>query len=100
MKALLALFATVIGGWIIVNLIGALIVGAIARAILPGKDRVSWAMTILIGFVGGIVGKLFFAIMRWYSGFPMGFVASVLGAFALLIAHRAWVGGKRGVTAR
>lgn len=100
MKALLALFATVLGGWILVNLIGALVVGAIARAILPGKDRVGWGMTILIGFLGGIVGKLFFAVMRWYSGFPMGFVASVLGAFALLVAHRAWLAGKPGTTAR
>ena len=33
-------------------------------------------MTILIGFIGGIVGKLIFAI-GWPSGFPMGFVASV-----------------------
>ncbi len=41
-------------------------------------------MTILLGFIGGIVGKLIFAILGWPSGFPMGFVASVLGSCVLL----------------
>jgi uncharacterized membrane protein YeaQ/YmgE (transglycosylase-associated protein family) len=99
MNGILALFATVLGGWIVVNLIGALIVGAIARAVLPGKDRVGWGKTLLIGFLGGILGKLAVGLLRWYSGFPMGFVASVLGAAVLLLAHRAFLAGKRGAPA-
>ena len=90
MKAMFALFATFLGGWILVNLIGALIVGAIARAVLPGKDRVGWGMTILIGFLGGILGRLVFQLLRWPVGFPIGFVAAVLGAAVLLLAHRIW----------
>jgi uncharacterized membrane protein YeaQ/YmgE (transglycosylase-associated protein family) len=100
MKAIIALFATVLGGWILVNLIGALVVGAIARAILPGKDSVGWGMTILLGFVGGILGKFVFGMLHWYSGFPMGFVASVLGAFALLLVHRLFIAGKGGSAAK
>ena len=98
MKILLALFATVIGGWLIVNLIGAFIVGLIARAVFPAKDKVGWPMTILMGFLGGIVGKLCFRMLHWYSGFPMGFVASVAGAFVLLLIHHLMVSGKSGAT--
>ena len=94
MKVLLALFATVLGGWLIVNLIGAFIVGLIARAVFPAKDRVGWPMTILMGFLGGIFGKLIFRMLGWYSGFPMGFVASVAGAFVLLFIHHLMVSGK------
>lgn len=85
MTALLALFATFVGGWIIFNLIGAFLVGLVARAVFPGQQNVGWPMTILIGFIGGIVGKLIFAILGWPSGFPMGFVASVLGSCVLLL---------------
>lgn len=94
MKFLLALFATAVGGWIVFNLIGAFIVGAIAKAVFPAKDKVGWGMTILMGFLGGIVGKLAFRILHWPSHFPMGFVASVLGAFVLLLGHHLYVGSK------
>lgn len=87
MKAALALFATVVGGWIIFNLVGAFLVGLVARALFPGKDKVGWFKTILLGFLGGILGKLVFWLLRWPSGFPMGFVASVAGAFVLLFAY-------------
>ena len=84
MTALLAVFATFVGGWIIFTLIGAFFVGLVARAVFPGRQNVGWPMTILIGFIGGIVGKLIFALLGWPSGFPMGFVASVLGSCVLL----------------
>lgn len=86
MKAALAFFATVVGGWIVFNLVGAFLVGLVARALFPGKDKVGWFKTIVLGFLGGILGKLVFWLLRWPSGFPMGFVASVAGAFVLLFA--------------
>jgi len=92
---LLAALAALISGWLILNLIGAFIVGALARAILPGKDDVGWLMTIAIGFLGGILGKVI-AFMVGYRdlGFFGGFSVSVLGAFILLFAHRAWRASK------
>ena len=84
MSTLVALFAGFVGGWIVLNLLGALLVGLVARAVFPGKDTVGWPMTIVLGFVGGIVGKLIFALLKWPTGFPLGFVASVVGAFVLL----------------
>jgi len=94
MSAFLAFFATVLGGWIIFNLIGAFLVGALARAIFPGKNQIGWFKTIAVGFFGGIVGKLIFWLLRWPLGFPMGFVASVVGAFVLLLIFFVRASGK------
>ncbi len=87
MSGFLALFATVIGGWILFNLLGAFLVGLLARAVFPGKQNVGWPMTIVLGFVGGLVGKMIFFILKWPLGFPMGFFASVAGAFLLLFVY-------------
>jgi uncharacterized membrane protein YeaQ/YmgE (transglycosylase-associated protein family) len=87
MGTALALLTTFVVGWILFNLVGAFIVGLIARAIFPGKDKVGWLATIGIGFLGGILGKLVFWLLRWPTGFPMGFVASVAGAFVLLYVY-------------
>jgi uncharacterized membrane protein YeaQ/YmgE (transglycosylase-associated protein family) len=91
MSAFLGFFATVLGGWIIFNLIGAFLVGWLARAVFPGKDKIGWFTTLVVGFFGGIVGKLIFWLLRWPSGFPMGFVASVVGAFVLLLVYHVHV---------
>ena len=97
METVLAALATIVGGWLLINLIGALIVGALARAIMPGKDNVSWLLTIVIGFLGGIVGKVIAYMIGWRDlGIIGGFSVSVLGAFLLLFAHRLWRGGKSG----
>jgi uncharacterized membrane protein YeaQ/YmgE (transglycosylase-associated protein family) len=98
MQGLLTFSATVIGGWIIFNLIGAFLVGAIARKLFPGGAGVGWFKTLVIGFLGGILGKLVFWLLHWPSGFPMGFVASVAGAFVLLIAYNIRAAAKRGGT--
>ena len=94
MKAILAVLATVAGGWLIMNLVGAFLVGAIARAMFPARDRVGWPMTIVIGFLGGILGKLIFRVLGWPRGILFGFIASVAGAFLLLFVHHLSVARK------
>lgn len=94
MGTALAFLTTVVVGWILFNLVGAFVVGLIARAIFPGKDQVGWLATIGIGFLGGILGKLVFWLLRWPTGFPMGFIASVAGAFVLLYAYHLRVAGR------
>ena len=39
-------------GWIVLGLI----VGAIAKAILPGRQRGGWLVTLLLGIVGALLG--------------------------------------------
>ena len=48
--------------WIVLGAISGLIIGGLARFLLPGPDPMSWPKTILYGiggsFVGGLVGRL------------------------------------------
>ena len=64
-----------------------LIVGIIAKAIMPGRDPGGFIITAILGiagsFVGTFVGRMFFG--RYYSA---GFIMSVLGAIALLAIYR------------
>jgi uncharacterized membrane protein YeaQ/YmgE (transglycosylase-associated protein family) len=67
------------------TLIVGLIVGAIARFIMPGEQKMGWIMTILLGvggsFVAGFVGQA----LGWYrADQPAGWIASVVGALVLL----------------
>jgi uncharacterized membrane protein YeaQ/YmgE (transglycosylase-associated protein family) len=68
-----------------------LIVGIIAKVIMPGRDPGGFIMTALLGiggsFVGTFVGRMFFG--RYYSA---GFIMSVLGAIAILAIYRMFTG--------
>ena len=62
-----------------------LIVGAIARFIMPGEQKMGWIMTILLGvggsFAAGFVGQA----LGWYqAGQGAGWIASIVGALVLL----------------
>jgi uncharacterized membrane protein YeaQ/YmgE (transglycosylase-associated protein family) len=73
--------------WLIVGLI----VGALARLILPGRDPMGWLVTMILGIAGSIVGGLIsWAIWGTDTrGFrPAGFVLSLLGAIVLLLIWR------------
>ena len=69
-----------------------LIVGALAKWIMPGKDPGGILVTMLIGiagaFVGGFIGSLFG--LGSVSGFDLGSIAlAVAGALVLLYGYRA-----------
>jgi len=69
------------------TIIVGLIVGAIARFIMPGEQKMGWIMTILLGvggsFAAGFVGQA----LGWYqAGQGAGWIASVVGALVLLFA--------------
>ena len=79
-------------GWIISSLISGLIVGAIARLLMPGQDRMGCLMTALLGIAGSFVGG-FISTLLWKSqgGFelrPAGFLLSIVGAILLLLLWR------------
>ena len=62
-----------------------LIVGAIARLLMPGDQKLGWIMTCLLGIGGslgaGYVGQ---ALGLYSIGQPAGWIASVVGALVLL----------------
>lgn len=70
-------------------LIIGLIVGAIAKLIMPGKDPGGIIVTMLIGIVGALIAGFLGRAVGWYGeGEPAGFIASVLGAILLLFLYR------------
>ena len=82
-------------GDIVAILLTGLIVGALGRLAVPGRDPMPLWLTILIGIVGSIVG----GIVAIALGFGIGgvFVLSVLAATLIVIAYRRIV-QKRTVT--
>ncbi len=74
---------------IIATLIIGLLVGAVAKFLMPGRDPGGWIITILLGLAGSIVAHFLGRSLGWYrDGDPAGFIASVIGAIILLILYR------------
>lgn len=70
-------------------LIIGLIVGAVAKFLMPGKDPGGIIVTMLIGIVGALIAGYLGGALNWYEkGDPVGFIASVVGAIILLILYR------------
>ena len=77
-------------------LIIGLIVGAIAKFLMPGKDPGGFIITIIIGIVGSMVAGFLGRSLGWYAqGEPVGFIASVAGAILLLVVYRLITKGRR-----
>lgn len=78
---------------IIVTLIVGLIVGALAKLIMPGKDPGGIIITMLIGIAGAFIAGLLGHALGWYAvGEGPGIIASIVGAVILLAIYRAVVG--------
>ena len=61
-----------------------LIIGAVAKFLMPGKDPGGFIITILLG-IAGFIGRG----LGWYAPYePIGFIASTLGAMLLLFIYR------------
>ena len=71
-----------------------LIVGAVAKLIMPGHDpRGGMIVTALLGIGGSVVAGVIGRAIGWnQEGEPAGFIASVGGAVILLAIYRAVIG--------
>jgi uncharacterized membrane protein YeaQ/YmgE (transglycosylase-associated protein family) len=70
-----------------------LIVGAIARLLLPGRDPIGIFGTIVLGIVGSFVGGFLDNIIQYHTAnvhtfHPVGLLWSVIGAFVVLLLFR------------
>jgi uncharacterized membrane protein YeaQ/YmgE (transglycosylase-associated protein family) len=66
-----------------------LIVGAVAKLLMPGKDPGGWIITMLLGLAGSFVASYLGKMVGWYrEGQEAGFIMSVLGAILLLVLYR------------
>jgi len=70
-------------------LISGLIIGALAKLVMPGKDPGGIIVTILLGIAGAFIGSYLGQTMGWYApGEPAGWIVSILGAILLLAIYR------------
>ncbi len=70
---------------IIGTIVVGLIVGASARFLLPGEQKLGWIMTCLLGIAGSLLAGYAGQMLGWYqAGQGAGWIASVVGALVLL----------------
>ena len=74
------------------QLIIGLVVGALARLIVPGKEPGGCLMTMVIGIAGSFVAFYIGGLLGWTYGHPdrlnpVGFIPSLIGAIILLIIY-------------
>ena len=73
-------------GDIIVYAIAGLVIGALARLILPGKQSMGWILTMVIGVVSAIVGGLI-----WNAIFPdnegIAWIGSLIVALVIIVIY-------------
>ncbi len=72
-------------GWIVFGLI----VGALAKLVMPGRDPGGIIVTMLIGIAGSLLGGFLGRAMGFYGpNQAAGFLMSFLGAVVLLVLYR------------
>jgi uncharacterized membrane protein YeaQ/YmgE (transglycosylase-associated protein family) len=80
-------------GWIVFGLV----VGALAKLIMPGDDPGGMIVTTILGIVGALLGGWLGRALGLYGpGQPAGFLMALFGAIVLLAAYRMVAGGRRG----
>jgi uncharacterized membrane protein YeaQ/YmgE (transglycosylase-associated protein family) len=72
-------------GWILFGLV----VGVIAKFLMPGRDPGGFIITMLIGIAGAVIGGFLGRTLGWYGpNEGAGFLMSLLGAILLLALYR------------
>jgi uncharacterized membrane protein YeaQ/YmgE (transglycosylase-associated protein family) len=72
-----------------------LIVGAIAKFLMPGNDPGGWIVTILLGIAGSFVGGFLASALLGRQEQTAGWIGSIIGAMVLLLIYRLIVGRRR-----
>ena len=82
----------IILGWILFGLI----VGAIAKLVMPGRDPGGFIVTMLLGIAGAVVGGFIGRAFGFYGPREAaGFLMSLIGAVVLLWLYRMFTGSRR-----
>jgi uncharacterized membrane protein YeaQ/YmgE (transglycosylase-associated protein family) len=78
---------------IIVTLLIGLLIGAVAKFLMPGRDPGGFIVTSILGVVGAVIATYLGQALGLYrAGEPAGFIGAVIGAMVLLFIYRAITG--------
>ena len=81
-------------GWILFGLV----VGILAKLVMPGRDPGGIIVTVLLGIVGALIGGMLGRGLGLYApGQPAGFVMATIGAVLLLFLYRRFTAGRPSV---
>jgi uncharacterized membrane protein YeaQ/YmgE (transglycosylase-associated protein family) len=82
---------------IITMIVVGLIVGALAKLFMPGRDPGGIIVTILLGIAGSFVAGFIGRAIGWYRtpGSGPGIIASIIGAMIILAIYRVVAGRRR-----
>jgi uncharacterized membrane protein YeaQ/YmgE (transglycosylase-associated protein family) len=74
---------------LLITLIVGLIVGALAKLVMPGKDPGGIIITMVLGIAGAFIAGALGRSLGWYQlGEGPGIIASVVGSVILLALYR------------
>ena len=80
---------------IIWTIIIGLIVGIVAKFLMPGRDPGGFVITAIIGIVGSVIATFLGQALGFYRpGESAGFIAAVIGSIILLFLYRMGMGKK------
>lgn len=78
---------------ILIFLLFGLVIGTLARFIVPGREPGGWVISMLIGVGGAIVGGYFGRVVGLYrEGQPAGFLMSLLAAISMVVVYKVLIG--------
>lgn len=73
---------------IIQMIVVGLIIGLIARALMPGEQKMGLVLTTLLGVAGSAVANWLGSVVGWYQpGASAGWIASIVGALVVLFVY-------------
>src|SRR4029450_555790 len=76
-------------GWIVFGLV----VGIVAKFLMPGRDPGGFIITAILGITGALVGGFVGRLIGWYGeGDPVGFIMAVAGSIIVLAVYRFTMG--------
>ena len=76
---------------IIGQILFGLVVGILAKLLMPGRDPGGIIVTALIGMAGALVGS-FVGRAIWGPAYTVGWIMAILGSIALLAVYRVFAG--------
>ena len=76
-------------GWVLFGLV----VGIVAKFLMPGRDPGGFVITAILGIGGALLGGFVGRTIGWYGdGDPVGFVMAVVGSIMVLAVYRLTMG--------